>query len=852
MRTLKKVLALSLVFALAFTMMAGATVFTDDAQIDAQEQVDLVYALGVVAGYPDGSFGPEKTITRAEAAKMLYVLKTGKDEGSSNYASAVKPFTDTIGHWAEGYINYCYLNGIIAGVGNNKFDPEGQITGAQLAKMCLVVLGYDQTKAGLVGVNWLTNTMSLAFENKMFDDYSADVAVAAPREDAAVLFYNTIFTPTVVYRDDVYTNKNVLGNDNPTVGSTNFNLTEYTGVLVAAQGFVVPNEDSAGDPIVTGAADDEIKLIDVEINGTAVDATATLDYEAGKDMLGQRVKVVYDSNKETVYNIIPTGKNTVYDVTLGDIDEADNTSTYDIRFNNKDYTIADDVAIVNYDSANVMTAQDLIDKNSGDTVKLVDNDNDRTIDYAFVTEKTFGYVDSVDTKQITMGGESFKFLNDDDEEQIVGADNIEEGDYVLYYYDALDEIYYVEEATSVTATVEGARDNGLTIRVDGSFIEQSDIKVGSDIGDAEQTDPTIGDSYTIFMDGGYWIAAMSAEDSIEGSGNYVYIVDSQKKTSGINGDAAKVEVMIPGEDDSVIYELDRITDENGDRVGLDKFSDGEYNGEIAAYTITSNGKLRISFDIDLKDAGSIAYDEDSDVFTVGSTDMLLDDSAVIFYVNTEGKIEILGKGDFDATFSGASGKVASRTSGRFNYIKTAYIDGARVDQTGAASDVVYGYVLGDAYDTYDRDSDTNYVEMEVYTQDGQTVTIREEDGATYPAEGDVIAYKLTASGEIKEDSIEINDAITEKDGAQFGDIIAYSRANSKITIRVNDTDEKIYNLTDDTVTMYVDNDAVEGTTGSSYPTISVSDRDEYDNCLFVTDGSDIVFILVDTSSTLNS
>ena len=63
---LKKVLALVLAFACAFTMFAGAA-FTDQADIKVDSDVvDTLVSLGVVNGYDDGSFKPNGTVTRAQ------------------------------------------------------------------------------------------------------------------------------------------------------------------------------------------------------------------------------------------------------------------------------------------------------------------------------------------------------------------------------------------------------------------------------------------------------------------------------------------------------------------------------------------------------------------------------------------------------------------------------------------------------------------------------------------------------------------------------------------------------------------------------------------------------------------
>ena len=70
----KKVLALVLAFACAFTMFAGAA-FTDQADINADnvDAVDLLTTLKIIKGYEDGSFDPEGTVDRAETVSYTHL-----------------------------------------------------------------------------------------------------------------------------------------------------------------------------------------------------------------------------------------------------------------------------------------------------------------------------------------------------------------------------------------------------------------------------------------------------------------------------------------------------------------------------------------------------------------------------------------------------------------------------------------------------------------------------------------------------------------------------------------------------------------------------------------------------------
>ncbi len=69
---------------MAFTMMATAgAAYTDQADIEATEAVEMLNAIGVMTGDPDGSFRPNDTITRAEACRMIYTIRTNSDNADA-------------------------------------------------------------------------------------------------------------------------------------------------------------------------------------------------------------------------------------------------------------------------------------------------------------------------------------------------------------------------------------------------------------------------------------------------------------------------------------------------------------------------------------------------------------------------------------------------------------------------------------------------------------------------------------------------------------------------------------------------------------------------------------------------
>mgnify|MGYP000560571776 CR=1 FL=1 len=148
MRNLKRTLSLALASVMLVGMMSvgasavNASDFTDADEIVNKDAVSTMTALGIINGKEDGSyFDPTGTVSRAEMAKMLCVAINGGVDPVLGVKDT-PTFTDIKGHWAESYIEYCAANGIIAGRGNNKFDPTGTVSATEAAKMLLGVLGY--------------------------------------------------------------------------------------------------------------------------------------------------------------------------------------------------------------------------------------------------------------------------------------------------------------------------------------------------------------------------------------------------------------------------------------------------------------------------------------------------------------------------------------------------------------------------------------------------------------------------------------------------------------------------------------------------------------------------------------
>jgi len=150
MRKLLSVL-LSLSLILGSLGMAFAAVPDDVAGTEYEEAVTLLTSLEIVSGYPDGTFRPENTITRAEMARLLIAALELDDSAIGIYGSALK---DVGGHWAKGYVGYATKLDIISGYPDKSFKPQNPVSYDEAITMIVRALGYT---AADVGKTWPAN-----------------------------------------------------------------------------------------------------------------------------------------------------------------------------------------------------------------------------------------------------------------------------------------------------------------------------------------------------------------------------------------------------------------------------------------------------------------------------------------------------------------------------------------------------------------------------------------------------------------------------------------------------------------------------------------------------------------------
>ncbi len=137
---------------LIFSLTLGINAFAfEDVQPDAPyaQAVDETAKQGFFKGDDSGNFNPENTITRAEFAVLICRL-SGSERTASKTRTRIFSDLDT-SHWANGYIAWTEKNGIINGFDDGTFQPDGNVTQQQAAKMIICAVGKKAEAENLGG-----------------------------------------------------------------------------------------------------------------------------------------------------------------------------------------------------------------------------------------------------------------------------------------------------------------------------------------------------------------------------------------------------------------------------------------------------------------------------------------------------------------------------------------------------------------------------------------------------------------------------------------------------------------------------------------------------------------------------
>ena len=903
MCNLKKILALVLAFACAFTMFAGAA-FTDQADIKVDaDVVDTLVSLGIIEGFEDGSFQPNATVTRAQMAKMIYVLRTGKSDASA-YNDDKTSFTDIGSHWARGYIKYCQSLGIIAGKSNTIFAPNATVTAQEAAKMLLVTLGYDANKAGLVGAGWAAKTNALADENGLLEDVNTSFTGPCPRQYAAQLIYNAIDTATVVWRDDAYTNQNYNGDDNKTIGEKYMGLHSVEGILTSFA--KEDGKDTYGATVTSITKQDgskNVKLNPAEESFTKI----SKDYGSLKN---NKVKVLYKDTDE-VYGVFAlTDSNKVVNGLLGDFgDDGDK-----LKLDGTKYTVgtATTAASIGSDAAKQATADktnlvkvdgSAVATNRNDLVKYVKSNVSglaKAFDASAISNTDNNKINLLDIKtfaiaQVTYVGSDYinvSYKNSSNTQNF--SSKLKDDDAVWYNGIAKDDYVAVTKAVNTSADKIGVTKlDVVTGKITGTknAITAADYKVTvngttyemAGVTNSDAADLTLNATVSIVVKGGY---CLLVDDADAGSKDLALMTELYQEGNKWKATLLKAD----GSEETVtLKKSEAINGNDVATAGYGKF-DGSTTADAAKIkivTYTKSGdeyKLKVVGDTINGSAYKAGYDVVTPVvasnnvknnkLTKGSVSAINENAVVFVRYKTDSFKVVTGKDlrDWKEASVFSSVVLADKSNG-VPYAKVVYAD-LGSDNVKGGTDVNYGYVF-EATKSTDAD-ETDYNVFQIWNG-SETIEVWTEDGDDV-ARGDVIKYSLDGTVE-NHTKISVDKVFAKADGTtgvvlngDYSDKLDgtayFAPANG--AAKVNKTTAETaaaqaaniltFDDDDDSIILFANtsDDDKDGTGVASASVTNLKDyvredgTDYVTNAIYWTDGAKTKIMVIDTDSELDT
>ena len=183
-----------------YVLAVNTQSFNDVSDQGLQQELDILLGRDAISGFPDGGFHPDATVTRAEFVKML-VLSLGlplpETPGSDGFSDV------GASAWYAPYVDAAVSAGLVKGVTSQTFEPEASITRAQLAVMVVRAMnGYTPTSPLLVQFTDQAEIPAWALQDVMagaeagivqgLPDGSFDPQGLATRSQAAAMIANLV------------------------------------------------------------------------------------------------------------------------------------------------------------------------------------------------------------------------------------------------------------------------------------------------------------------------------------------------------------------------------------------------------------------------------------------------------------------------------------------------------------------------------------------------------------------------------------------------------------------------------------------------------------------------------------
>ncbi len=511
MKNLKKLLAMVLVVVLAFGLMATVSAanvsdYSDADDVTYTEAVDLFTALGFLQGMGDNTFDPQGLVTREQAAKIITYMLIGSVKADA-LTTMVTSFSDVaVDRWSAPYIEYCAALGIINGNGDGTFNPAGNVTGAQFAKMLLCAIGYGVNDE-YTGANWAMKTIADATSLGILS-LDLDFSAAAAREEVSQYGFNA-YTKcnTVVYNSTTHAYQQATNIDGVSAkGSlaTQQNVNNTTSTYTA-NGTTYYRWTKGGVELTSGYTKEKV---------------------IGTSTMGLPLSMLTDSSSAFYIATLDTTVAYYYNGTvLGQY--ADGAAGVTLAVGAAYYNTTVNKVMTAAVANTINSAADTDVLAAGVIVKLVNTDSDAKAETVQVIKKAVAKLSGdpiVSNNMVTIS--AIPGLASVSAVKVPGYDTLKDKDVVLWYKNTTTGTYYIDKATTVTGTVNNYV-SSTSATLEGTTYKYTGLVTGATLTGLQTTVQDaagLADTTLYLDDGGYICYAAQATVSNPAAA-YAFVTD---------------------------------------------------------------------------------------------------------------------------------------------------------------------------------------------------------------------------------------------------------------------------------------------------------------------------------------
>jgi hypothetical protein len=318
MNTTKRLLTMILICFMLLSLGTFAASYSDvPANHERFEAIDSLSSSDIITGFPDGSFKPDESVTRAQMAALI----TRMFKLSSGTVDAM-PFSDVAkDHWASSNILAAKKMGVINGFPDGTFKPDDKVTYEQAVKMIVSSLNYGsaaEAKGGWPN-GYIQQAASLGITKKAI----MAQAEPSPRGMIAQLLFNSttvdMLVPVIKPDGSVEYQKSSTPN---TVKDQFLGTKTIKNALVVA----IPN-------VTLGTSELFCQADEIWVRSGSTDIKLKVGTKTNaKDFIGQAVDIDYTENSQTKDLVLARITSKVIKTTSIDIKNIETISNTEINY----------------------------------------------------------------------------------------------------------------------------------------------------------------------------------------------------------------------------------------------------------------------------------------------------------------------------------------------------------------------------------------------------------------------------------------------------------------------------------------------------------------------------------------